>query len=49
MKKTYINPEMEIFKLAISQPVLDASVTTLGGEASSSTVGMGRNNDGDDW
>ena len=49
MKKTYINPEMEIFKLAISQPVLDASVTTLGGEAKAGTTGMGHANDGDDW
>jgi hypothetical protein len=43
MKKNYINPEMQIVKLAYRKPVLlTASTETLGGEADSKTKGMAR-------
>ena len=48
MKKTYMNPEMEVFKLAIAQPLLDSSVNALNGEADKGTKGMGRSFDFDD-
>ena len=50
MKKNYINPELQVFKLVISQPLLDASVQNLGGEANAETTGFGRISDFDgDW
>ncbi len=43
MKKKYINPEMQIVKLAYRKPVLlSASADHLNGEAETTTVGMGR-------
>ena len=49
MKKTYINPEMLIVKLAYRKPVLlTASTETLGGEANGEVVGMGREYEFDD-
>ena len=42
MKKIYCNPEMQVFKLTISQPLLDASVEKLGGQANKETVGFAR-------
>lgn len=49
MKKTYINPEMLIVKLAYRKPVLlTASTENLNGEANKDVVGMGRELDFDD-
>ena len=42
MKKTYIIPQSQVYKLVISQPLLDASIENLGGEAQSTTKGMAR-------
>ena len=43
MKKTYINPEMQIVKLAYRKPVLlTASTENLNGVANEDVVGMGR-------
>lgn len=39
MKKTYINPEMRVFKFVMSQHLLEGS---LHGEATPEAVGMGR-------
>ena len=49
MKKTYINPNIEVVKLQMHQHLLDGSpvVSMHGGNATS--AGLGRENDGDDW
>ena len=49
MKKTYINPEMLIVKLAYRKPVLlTASTENLNGVANEDVEGMGRELDFDD-
>ena len=45
MKKTYINPEMRVFKFVMSQHLLEGS---LHGEATPEAVGMGREYEFDD-
>ena len=42
MKKNYINPEMQIVKLAYRNVLLTASTENLGVEAKEETVGFGR-------
>ena len=48
MKKTYINPEMRVFKFVMSQQLLDGSVDHLNGQAGSETVGFAREAEFDD-
>ena len=47
MKKTYINPEMRVFKFVMSQQLLDGSVEHLNGQAGSA-VGFAREAEFDD-
>ncbi len=47
MKKTYINPNIEVVKLNMHQQMLSGS-PGLGGQYSGGTP-EGRDNDGDDW
>jgi len=48
MKKTYINPKMEIVKLQTMQ-MLAASAQVYGNYDESTMTDLGRSNDGDDW
>ena len=48
MKKTYINPNIEVVKIQTQQMLAGSPVVTMhGGDATS--AGLGRDNDGDDW
>lgn len=53
MKKIYINPEMEIVKIASQTQILTGSDQQMGQKGSYSGSGGinlgGRDNDGDDW
>lgn len=52
MKKTYINPTLEVVKVNMQQQMLSGSTQNLGakGDYSSSSITLGgRDNDGDDW
>jgi len=50
MKKTYINPQMEVVKMATKQPMLvPASGPTAGGSTSNVDDLLGRDGDDFDW
>ena len=48
MKKTYINPNIEIINIDMKSAVLTTSTLGVGSNMSSGSAD-GRNNDGDDW
>ena len=50
MKKTYINPTMEVVKVATQQMLADSVTLGAKGDYSSSSITLGgRDDDGDDW
>lgn len=52
MKKTYINPNIEVVKMKISQPLLDASQGSLSiseGDRIGSSSDFGAHDDDFDW
>ena len=49
MKKTYINPTMEIVKVATQQMLAASEQVGFGSSVSSAAGAEGRDDDGDDW
>ncbi len=50
MKKTYINPNMEVVKMQINQHLLEGSLqVNFGSGTKGGGDACGHDNDGDDW